>query len=210
MRKSTKRNTQCCPSGRKPKRGDALLPNTERQFSIPPNGFRRHLAQARHRRCPCFCSAGLLGSIGTAMALNSAPPVASQGQPAVVVPSGVQLWLSDLRCLHVADEVVPFGHGRRQRLPWLGGGLEERRRFERTRQVTCGPWERGLRVGLYIDIFLWQFVVSMILLLIMSYTGDAVSALMRRNLASMFHRRLLKPDKLWYRLSLYGSMDNID
>ena len=52
--------------------------------------------------------------------------------------------------------------------------------------------------------------MSMILLLIMSYTGDAVSALMRRNLASMFHRRLLKPDKLWYRLSLYGSMDNID
>ena len=62
----------------------------------------------------------------------------------------------------------------------------------------------------YIGTFMWYFVVSMILLLIVSYTGDAINALMRRNWAAMFHRQLFKNDKLLYRLSVDGSSDSID
>ena len=62
----------------------------------------------------------------------------------------------------------------------------------------------------YVGTFMGYFVVSVILPLIMSYAGEAINALMRRNLVSMFHRRLFKNDKLLYRLSVDGSIDSID
>ena len=68
-----KRNTQCCPSGRKPKRGDALLPKTERQFSIPPKWFPSPFG-LKHCTGGANFSAEHFSPSGQAMALLAAPP----------------------------------------------------------------------------------------------------------------------------------------
>jgi len=58
--------------------------------------------------------------------------------------------------------------------------------------------------------FAWVFIVSMLFVLGMSLVGDMINARMRRNVAQKVQTRLFKKDTLLYRLTVDGSLDNID
>lgn len=77
----------------------------------------------------------------------------------------------------------------------------------------CGgkkaPGSRSMLEG-YKNDFAWMFILSMVLLLIFSLTGELINAAMRKNSAKYFQDRLLRNASLIYRLTINGNMDGID
>jgi len=101
------------------------------------------------------------------------------------------------------NQLYILATGRNAVYPGLGGCLKS------GCNSKAAPGDPAYVQG-YIGTFIWLFVVGMALLLVMSFTGDAINAIMRKNISSMFQSRLLKNDKLLYRLTVDGSIDNID
>eukprot|EP01059_Diplonema_ambulator_P009294 TRINITY_DN1912_c0_g1_i3.p1 TRINITY_DN1912_c0_g1~~TRINITY_DN1912_c0_g1_i3.p1 ORF type:complete len:1248 (+),score=512.08 TRINITY_DN1912_c0_g1_i3:70-3813(+) len=101
------------------------------------------------------------------------------------------------------DQLYILATGRDKQFPGLAGCLKN--------GCFGEPAPGGKsQIKSYIGRFMWLYLTAMVLLLIMSLTGDLINAWMRKNVASMFHRRLLRKDKLLYRLTVDGTLDNID
>eukprot|EP00457_Paulinella_chromatophora_P000486 gb/GEZN01000486.1/.p1 GENE.gb/GEZN01000486.1/~~gb/GEZN01000486.1/.p1 ORF type:complete len:1328 (+),score=215.67 gb/GEZN01000486.1/:117-4100(+) len=56
----------------------------------------------------------------------------------------------------------------------------------------------------------WLFVLSMSFVILMSYTGDLINVLMRKNAAEFLQNRLLADNKLCFRMIVEAKIDNID
>eukprot|EP00457_Paulinella_chromatophora_P000427 gb/GEZN01000427.1/.p1 GENE.gb/GEZN01000427.1/~~gb/GEZN01000427.1/.p1 ORF type:complete len:1445 (+),score=226.17 gb/GEZN01000427.1/:111-4337(+) len=70
-----------------------------------------------------------------------------------------------------------------------------------------GNWDW---VQAYMRQWGWLFVLSMFFVVLMSYTGDLINILMRKNAAEFLQNRLLADNKLCFRMIVEAKIDNID
>jgi len=75
--------------------------------------------------------------------------------------------------------------------------------------VKVSPGQASILHGYFGD-FGWAFAVSMTFVILMSFSGDLINTAMRKNVSETVQRRLLQKDNLLYRLTVDGTMDNID
>lgn len=75
--------------------------------------------------------------------------------------------------------------------------------------VATAPGEKAVLENYLLD-FAWLFALSMVLMILMSFGGDVINTMMRKNAAETMQARLLKDNKLLYRLTVDGTIDNID
>lgn len=123
-----------------------------------------------------------------------------------------KLWF--LICLNIGMQVggayaiqvmlYPLATGRDAKYPGISGCLKS----------GCGgkpaPGAEPVLAD-YLVTFAWMFFLSMTLVTLMSYSGDLINSCMRQNVATSVQKRLLTGNnKLLYRLTVDGSIDNVD
>ena len=105
--------------------------------------------------------------------------------------------------------LYPVATGRDASYPGISGCLKSGCGGNATRIVPA-PGDTAV-VADYLVQFAWMFFLSMSLVTLMSYSGDLINSCMRQNVATSVQKRLLTSNnKLLYRLTVDGSIDNVD